>query len=472
MALLRSPVLLLCPGLLLGPAACGGKDGASEETAAPTSLAAPWAQGGVQAELLPQVRGQQTRRGIVHLHSAWSHDACDGDPLPDGRPNAPCLQDLRDGLCAANIDVGWLTDHPTHAADQPYLDRMHLDESRDSWLEVDGQKIGARWACGDGRSVLLRPGYEDDLMPAGMMAPLDPDLAVESGLARGQDAQSFAAIAAAGALPLVAHTEGRDLASLVALVADGLAGVELFNLHAAFDPNIRRDDLGLEPLGWVDNLGIFTDPTSGAEPDLLVLTVFGEQTPSVQRWDALQAHGRIIGTLGTDAHQNVMPVELADGERGDSYRRSLRWMSQHLRVPAGADPDDPMVLQQALAQGRFAAVFEVLGTPASWDFRLETGDGSVVEPGDEGAAGVLVVDCPVLATGSPRAEEGPEIQATVFKDGSAWAEGCGEHPTDGPGAYRVRYDILPLHLAPFLGADPAPWMVWMPWIYTQHIAVR
>ena len=82
------------------------------------------------------------------------------------------------------------------------------------------------------------------------------------------------------------------------------------------------------------------------------------------------------------------------------------------------------------------------------------------------------MSCPRLAVGSPRSLEEPEIHAVVFKDGAAWAEGCGEFPTDGPGAYRVRFDITPTHLRPFLGADAEPWLTRRPWVYTQHIRVR
>jgi hypothetical protein len=43
---------------------------------------------------------------------------------------------------------------------------------------------------------------------------------------------------------------------------------------------------------------------------------------------------------------------------------------------------------------------------------------------------------------------------------------------DGPGAYRVRFDVVPHHLRPFLGDDPAPWLISYPWIYTNPIRLR
>ena len=469
---------LLSSALLL---ACASPEPASGDSAESGPSTVDWSPMAVRTVDLPAVRGQVTRRGIVHLHSAWSHDACDGSPLVDGAPNQPCLDDLRAGLCAAGIDVAWLTDHPTHAADQPFDDRLHVEAGRDTWVERGGAHIGARWVCdadgaaqGDATaegSALLRPGYEDDLMPVGMQGPLAADLTTESELARAATEASMRAMQAAGADVMMAHTEGKTLDLLEPLVDMGLAGVEIFSLHAAFDPNIRGDDLGLDPLGWTDGLTTFTAADAVAEPDLMVTGVLVEQTPSIARWDALQARARVVGTAGTDAHQNVLPMLLADGERGDSYRRSLRWMSQHLRLLEGDDPADPIALQAALVEGRSAVVLEILGTPIRWDLTVEAADGGVAGTGERSPGGTLVVACPTLAPQSPQGETPPEITATIFKDGAEWATGCGDHPTDGPGAYRVRFDVIPHHLRPFYGDDPDAWIERRPWVWTQHVHV-
>ncbi len=37
-------------------------------------------------------------------------------------------------------------------------------------------------------------------------------------------------------------------------------------------------------------------------------------------------------TVGTDAHENSFPIMLRDGERGDSYRRLLRWADSPERL--------------------------------------------------------------------------------------------------------------------------------------------
>lgn len=471
---MRSPRLLPASfALFAGCAADPGAPGAGADSAAADPSTA-WSRDAVPAAALPAVRGQVTRRGIVHLHTPWSHDACDGDGLIDGQPDPACLDALRDGLCAAGIDVAWVTDHPSHAAAQPFADRLLVVGPDDAVVTEGGETLGARWACSSGAvdGVLLRPGYEDDLMPVGLRRPLSADPAEEDALASSASAASIAAMHAAGGDVLVAHTEGKELGYLESLVDQGVAGVEVFSLHAAFDPRIRQDDLGLDPLGWTEGLTTFTAPTATAQPDLLVTGALEEQAVSIARWDALQARGRVVGTAGSDAHQNVLPSLLADGERGDSYRRSLRWMSQHLRLPEGADPDHPEALQAALIEGRSAVVLEILGAPAGWDVRVEAPDGAVTELGEAGPGGTLEVVCPTLAAGSPRGPDDPDIHASVFKDGALWAEGCGPHETDGPGAYRVRFDLTPHHLRPFYGDDPDPWITRRPWMWTQHVRVR
>ncbi len=430
-----------------------------------------WTRGAVDTSRLELVRGKATRRGIVHLHSPWSHDACDGEGIINGAADPACLADLRMGLCDAGIDVAWLTDHPDYAAAQPFEDRLHVDTARDTWLEVGGTQSAVRWACDDGRTVLLRPGYEDELMPLGMTRPLDPDPEVEHTLANADTAEAIAAMRSAGAIVAIAHTEGRDPEWLERVVSDGVGIVELVNLHASFDPGIREDDLGWDSVGWVPRIAPFTDPTTGIEPDLFVLAVLAHQPPSLERWDSLNMAGhRVVATAGTDAHQNVLNIDLPDGERGDSYRRMLRWWTHHIRVDADR-ADDPTALQEALAAGQVMVVAEVLGSPEGFDVWLETASGQTVETGESGADGTLHVVCPTLASGSPRGDEAPELITTVFKNGEVWQTGCGDHPTDGAGVYRVQVEMVPHHLRRFLGAEADEWDTTYPWIYSQPIWV-
>ena len=407
----------------------------------------------------------------MHLHSPWSHDACDGEPLLDGKPNQACLQDLRDALCATSIDIAYLSDHPAHAADQPFSALFHAAED-DEQIEREGALIATRITCPDGHNVMWRAGIEDDLMPLGLeqhTAPGDP--AESFRLYGAASPESIQAHARSGGFVSMAHTEGKDLETLQALVASGLGGVEVFNLHAMFDPTKRSEDLGLHPTGWASDIATFTTKDGTAEPDLFFLAVLQDQTVSLERWDKLQQSDSVVGFAGTDAHQNVLPMDFRDGERGDSYRRMLRWFSNHILIAASDAPPSPEQADEALAAGRLYVAFEILGTPSGLDFHLRDSDGTVTEMGATGSGDTIVATCPSISAASPKNTDQPEIKATLYKDGIAWAEGCGEHYLTEPGSYRLRVDMIPHHLRDFLGTTPNEWLHSYPWVLTNHIRV-
>lgn len=442
----------------------------SEPAPAPSDtgpVTAPWSRELPSAASLPDDRGWSHRRAITHLHSPWSHDACDGDPQPDGVPDPACLADLREGLCATRVDAAFLTDHPATAAAQTY-DDLFLAQDGDQPWPADGDRRANQLSCADGHRVAWFPGIEDETMPLGLDRHVSADPAVNDAVYNGYDADTVRAEADAGALVFVAHTEQRLAADLERLQDAGLVGVEVFNLHAMFDPDIREDALGLDGLGWLTEIAPFTDPAQTGEPDLFVLAVLQEQAPSVAHLDALLARGPTVAIAGTDAHQNVLPLDLRDGERGDSYRRMLRWFSNQVLV----DADDPGAIEAGLAAGRSYVAFEILGTPSGFSFSYDGPDGVVEMGGTAGVGGTLVVGCPVLAAGSPRGASSPDIAVTVFRDGAPWQTGCGRFPVTEAGNYRARVDIVPHHLAPFLGDTPEPWIHSYPWIYGNAVRVR
>ena len=437
------------------------------------SASVPWS-GSLQptaADVAP-IRSWQPRRAIMHLHSPWSHDACDGEPLIDGSPDSSCLMDLRSALCATSVDVAYLTDHPAHASEQPYASLFHLQDG-DEPVTVDGKTIATRIPCPDGNPILWRPGIEDELMPLGLQSHTVPENPTAShAMYNLASTEAVVSHQGAGAFVSMAHTEGKALQQLQDLVHGGLQGVEIFNLHAMFDPTKRREHLGLDPLSWASDIAPFTSPDGTAEPDLFFIAVLQEQTTSLQKWDALQDIGNVVGFAGTDAHQNVLPIDLRDGERGDSYRRMLRWFSNHLLVDASDTSPSPAAYDSALASGRMYTAFEILGTPTGFDFHLQSDDGQITEMGGSGIGQTLHVQCPTLSPSSPTNGESPTIAATVFRNGEEWAAGCGAHPITEPGSYRLRIDIKPTHLKEFLGDDPDIWLHFYPWVYTNPIRVR
>ena len=89
---------------------------------------------------------------------------------------------------------------------------------------------------------------------------------------------------------------------------------------------------------------------------------------SLDRWDTLLAEGlRIGGSGGCDAHENTFPMEFSDGERADSYRRMMFWISNHLVV----DDLSPDGIREALANQRMYVTSEVFGTPVGFDFTAD-----------------------------------------------------------------------------------------------------
>lgn len=402
--------------------------------------------------------GRAWRRGIVHLHSHYSHDACDGEPMPDGVPDEACLQDLRDGLCATATDYAFLTDHPAHAAEQPFADLLLVRESDEV---VDG--VANRMACPDGHRVLLMPGVEDELMPVGLDRQVSDDPAEADRLYNDTGPETFDAVHAAGGLVLQAHTEQRTERELLDRQALGLAGVELFNLHAMVDPDIREAALGLDGTDWLADVSPFITGQTLAEPDLVFLGFYQEQPGSIEKWEALARIAPTVATAGTDAHENALPMLMSDGERVDSYRRMIRWFSNVLLV----DGDGPAEHEAALREGRLFVAFEALGTPAGFDARY-----GALEMGGTGPVGdTLTVSCPTLSPLTPQRGEPPEITVRVFRDGVEWRTGCGAWTLDEPGLYRVRVDIVPRHLAPFLDAQ-ADWSERAyPWLYSNAFRV-
>ncbi len=440
------------------------------ETADTGRVAVPW-----NPDLPPLVdeiglqRGFTPLRAIIHLHSPLSHDACDGQGYVDGELDEDCLAELRDGICRLSIDVAYLTDHPSYAADLPFEDILLMRED-DEPIELGGQVVGSRIHCDGGHDALWLPGIEDDLMPVGLEEHAAPYGEEANALYNRDDAEAIAAMISSGAQVMQNHPEQRDFQELERLQDDGLAGVELYNLHAILDPDERQDIYGLDAFGWVEDIAPFTDDEGTAEPDLLFLAFHQELAPNIQRWDHLAARAPSIGVAGTDAHRNVLPMELRDGERPDGFRRNMRWFSNHLL----ADDGSASAADQALALGRLYVAFEIFGTPTGLAFWYTDSSGAEYEMGATApSGGTLHLECPSLSPSSPRDGGAlPEISGAIYRDGDLWWEGCGSREITEPGIYRARIDMVPSHLAGFLGDDPEPYLHSFPWVYTNPVRIE
>ena len=430
----------------------------------------PW-----QKSLPDLTENDNSLRAIVHLHSHYSHDACDGDPQPDGIPDELCLGDLRSALCAVQIDVAFLSDHPAHSSEvNDFRDVFLIREGDTPWFDGDTM-IANQMHCPSGHSVWVFPGVESANM---MPLALNHHLSSYEGTSA-----DFQEIREQHAISWLAHTEQ---ISVETLLAEDIDGFELYQLHANLDPDIRADFLGLEPLGFLHDVQPFFFPTetenNPPHADLSPLAFLLPNEPSIV---ALETVGRTkaVGiSAGTDAHQNVFPIAAPDGERIDSYRRMMRWFNTRIVVDKDADP---IAIREALRDRKTWIAFESFGTPHNFQFTIQ--DGANVYPiGSEmsfASTMNIEISLPTLDSRSPRSETMPNIETRlIFADAQGrstlqtWSSstdsGVVSYPVDKAGIYRVEVWMQPLHLTPYLGDRPEYSENWMPWIYSGAMFVR
>ncbi len=427
-------------------------------------------------------RGLTPARGIIHLHSPYSHDACDGMPrdltmIPGGPINEPCLADLRAALCTTHVDYAALTDHDGSMADEEFTKLFSMRGGDQPIVNTANEQIASKMTCDDGHEVDFTIGGENDIMPIMLDRHVVGSVAERHATYNGDDAAAAAAFRAAGGLVWMAHTEQHDLPELHTIAPDG---VELYNLHANIDPKIRPMYLGLDASGAIAAVADFADTNPGhPEPDLAFIAFFSPSGPALDRWNALLGEGKhVAASAGTDAHENALPIMLGDGERGDSYRRMIRWFGNIALVD---NPHDPAHVKAALASGRMFVAFEVFGTPDGFDARAVTATtttelGGTVAVAD---AATFTVDLPHVLGLDPSLPA-PEITAKLIRvdatgahDLATAGDGTLTTPMTAVGAYRVEIWITPHHLGPYLGdLGTKDAEVSLPWIYSNPIYVE
>lgn len=413
-------------------------------------------------------------RTILHAHSPISHDACDGEGFVDGAVvDEECLQSLRDAVCALHIDTLNLTDHASHISELPFEELFLRRDTDDEVRNEDGALVATRIHCDHGGSTLVTVGSENELMPIGLTRhALDTTDAAALEAAYHTDGVAGAELfREAGALVLLAHTEQRDLEVLRTL---GLDGLEIYNVHANVDPRIRPMWLGLGATDYLASLLRFTNAANHLEPDLSFLAFFSESENDLAKWDTLLSEGMHVWAIaGSDAHENSFPMRMPDGERGDSYRRMLRWFSNHLLVRERSYDGQ----REAMLAGRSYVAFEVFGTPVGFRFTADSETTSVEMGGTIAVGATLRVRLPELSNDMPTSEP-PTISARIVRSidmGRTEVHvGSGQNVTftpTTPGAYRVEVRIVPNHARAYLGTDADALVRDYVWIYSNPIYV-
>lgn len=417
----------------------------------------------------PGARGYLDRRGLVHAHSVYSHDACDGEPRDaNDAVNAPCLADFRHGVCTTEHDFVMLSDHKESYARTEYPDVLLYDASAgDALVEHDGLPTANRMACPDGRTPLIMAGTETATMPVGLEHHVSTDVTEREAVYGDVSQESMQKLKAAGGLVLAQHTEDWTVDQLADLPFDGF---EMYNLHANLIIGAGA------AIGLVAKL---KTPEELPHPDLILLPIISEDARYVDKWGTVLSRGvHRITTVGTDCHQNVFQDELPDGERIDSYRRMMQWFSNHVLVKPQADGSwDDRDLKAGLSAGRAYGAFEVLGYPVGFDY-VALSSGETSEMGSEVPVGSeLRITAPRVQGLDPKADK-PEIVVRLLRAvESGWElmdEGSKSlaFQTTEPGAYRAEVRIRPRHLLAQLSSYAELAEKSFVWIYSNPIYVK
>lgn len=513
--------------------ACGSTGKATSEdppspspSATVTAAPPPTTSGKPPATDAPTVSRPSDRykeiHGVVHMHSPYSHDACDGAGLAAGVPNASCLADLRAAPCKDGLDFIALTDHPAHMNEYEPTQNVLYDATAGDVLVKDatGAVIGNTMTCADGRKVLFTFGFEGEhtLPIAFKKHPTRYDGYVNTRPIAEVKAL-VADLHAAGALVALAHSEADDI-DATTIVEGGADAMEWYNPHGNFKTALGGDKISgaaVDVIPIFKKLGDFLQgSSSGAHPDLFYLLLLPSwPQKGFDKWREVQRSRFVPGLFGSDVHQNVSvdpicsgaaqqaictallggssnalaplisggQIMMSDGKRFDAFERLLRWL--HNRVFAKSlSPDD---LKEAIGHGRSYGVFSVFGDPKGFYFDGDSA-GKPVDMGDEVKGPVtLHVQLPsgpapipngVMFDAATAAKA--EVRAVLYRtDASGTTEvakvaGLGQllSPTvTEPGQYHVELWIKPKHFAALLGGQSASADTEYMWAITNPIRI-
>ncbi len=467
----------------------------------------------------PESRGWQQKRGVVHLHSALSHDGCAPDGYEDfGGPDPVCLGQLRAAPCANDMDFLMMTDHPGHSSEHPFEEMVQFNEAEGDEIVKDGQEMpfANRMTCPAGSAVdtvLIFAGTEGSKhMPIAMSGPIPPKVFQQNYMDESplEEAQAAAAmVREQGGYVFIPHPEEKSI-SVDRIVAMPLDGIEIYNIHA----NLMTVLESMDTIFGMDRflLGAENPPDS----DLVMLMFLAAVDKDVEKFDAAAAQIRLSHIAATDIHQNVEipalcpggiegslceafadeypnfaafamnggPIPMADGDRVDSYGRSFRWLSNRALVLDG----DPQSIRDAIGKGRSYSTFDLFGYPAGFDFFISDGE-STWEMGEETtlSEGLQVYfNTPVLTAAPWRQEAGWDYQqatvscqliradangSTIVTQTELQGEQTAISVTD-PGAYRVFCTVVPIHVKPALPGVQHLGNTTYPYLYSNAIFVR
>ena len=461
--------------------------------------------GGVIDPLAPVYKEM---RGVVHMHSVYSHDACDGAGIPGGVRNMDCWDDLRAAICSTGLQYVGLNDHPGHMDEYPMDDELMVDASKGDLPIVEGAiRVGNQLHCDDGHTVIITEGFENNhALPMAFSRQPTTTTAYGTLLDSNPMADMQAMVAelkAAGAVVGSAHSE-EDVLSASTLLAVGVDAMEWYNPHGNFLTALG-DSNGIS-LGVLDAFNVvgsmtpfMTGSSSGAHPDLVFLTMLPKwPQKGFDKWREVQRTRTVTGLLGSDVHQNVSVkpmctgaalvacqlaaatstgstqalallasgglIVMSDGRRLDAYERIMRWIENRMLVTDVSIEG----MKDALRSGRSYGLFSVFGSPDGFRFVGEA-NGKVLEMGGaQQGPMTLTVRLPKSAqplSGAKwdaAASTKVELHASLFHTSATETTLVKESTLLGdtfkfsatePGAYHVEVWLKPKHLLSALGSQ-------------------
>lgn len=457
--------------------------------------------------------------GVLHMHSPYSHDACDGEGLSGTTPNAACLADLRAAPCKDELDFIALTDHPAHMNEFSPTENVLYAPGDTLVKNAAGDVIGNEMTCPNGHKVLFTYGFEGNHT---LPIALEKHPTRYDGFETARPIADVKALVAdlhdAGAIVALAHSEGDDI-DAPTIVEGGADAMEWYNPHGNFKTAIGGDQITGDVVNIIPFFSKLNDflqgSTSGAHPDLFYLLLLPNwPVKGFEKWRTVQKSRFVPGVLGSDVHQNVStdPVckgaaqvvcaallgnranvlaqlvaggqlTMSDGRRFDAFERLLRWLHNRVFVKSLSPAD----LREGIAHGRSYGLFSVFGDPKDFFFDGVAG-GKPVDMGD-GVKGPVTLHVKLPSAPAPIPSgvtfDAPtaakaEIRAVLYRTDAngtvevAKASGAGQllTPTvSEPGQYHVEVWIKPKHFANLLGDQGAAADTEYMWLITNPIRI-
>jgi hypothetical protein len=396
---------------------------------------AAWHTLRAQRQLVTEKAGWQEYRGIMHSHSALSHD-CD---VP--------FREILGVLKSTGLDFICLSDHCGNGR----------------------ADFSVQWrGLYDGK--LFIPGFEmkEGIMPFGVAAGVVLSNRTEAGTLARQIVEN-------GGVLFYAHPEEPRTWD-----RPELSGMEIYNIHRDF--KVRGRSL----LGLLPDLLL----SQGRYPEQVLRLIFKRPTPFLERWDDLSRRRHLTGIAGNDCHQNVglrgvctfldrvrledtSPKTLAEFElswwsrpllracfgplepgrrlfewRLDPYERLARFVNTHVLA---TELTEPAVLE-ALRAGRAFIGFDMIADSAGFLWLAE----------NQGGKAVMGESLPFSGGTRLRARAPLPCRFTVLRDGKAVCQQEGrslEWKPPGGGKYRIEAELKVLDQ-------------WVPWVYANPIELR